>query len=178
MPNRQTSNQLSQFLKCAPTPFAYQRPGKQRTEGLRSSHVEHRRSSNRPGWMGGKPGTRQGANCGGHDGAAYPDSRSIAGFGRTAGSSRQSAGGRSGNALRKVIALSPEASEQIDALERFYIENDARRRSAILATRWRKEASLVILHAPERGQPFPRPYPRTGVRWPGMDQTGSVLGCL
>lgn len=52
-------------------------------------------------------------------------------------------------------------------------KNDARRRCAILAL---AEASLVILNAPERGQPFPRPYPE--LVSVGLDQTGSVLGCL
>jgi plasmid stabilization system protein ParE len=57
-----------------------------------------------------------------------------------------------------VIRLTPEASDQLEAFERFYVE--AQRPQALrnlghaLA-----EASLIILNAPERGMKAPRPYP-------------------
>jgi plasmid stabilization system protein ParE len=57
-----------------------------------------------------------------------------------------------------LIALSPEADAQVRALERFYIEKQRpqalRNLGHALA-----EASLIIMNAPERGLPAPRPYP-------------------
>lgn len=57
-----------------------------------------------------------------------------------------------------MIAPTPEASAQVDALERFYIETGRpqalRNLGHALA-----EASLIIANAPERGLPAPRPYP-------------------
>jgi plasmid stabilization system protein ParE len=57
-----------------------------------------------------------------------------------------------------LIALTPEASEQIEALERFYI---AKHRPQALRNLGHAlaEASLIITNAPERGQAAPRPYP-------------------
>ena len=83
-----------------------------------------------------------------------------------------------------MIALSPEASEQLAALERFYIE---KRRPQALRNLGHAlaEASLVILNAPERGQPFPRPYPqlasvglswiKRGRYWVAYDRAGPVI---
>ena len=83
-----------------------------------------------------------------------------------------------------MIALSPEASAQLDALERFYIERQRpqalRNLGYALA-----EASLVILNAPERGRPFPRPYPelaavglswlKRGRYWVAYDPVGPII---
>jgi plasmid stabilization system protein ParE len=61
-----------------------------------------------------------------------------------------------------LIALSPEASAQLEALERFYVEKQRpqalRNLSHALA-----EAGLLIANAPERGMPAPRPYPALAV---------------
>ena len=57
-----------------------------------------------------------------------------------------------------MIGLTPEAAEQVEALERFYVA--AGRAQAVrnlghaLA-----EAALIIVNAPERGLRAPRPYP-------------------
>ena len=66
-----------------------------------------------------------------------------------------------------MIALTPEASAQVDAFERFYIEKGRpqalRNLGHALA-----EASLIIANAPERGLPAPRPYPglaTLGLSW-------------
>ncbi len=57
-----------------------------------------------------------------------------------------------------MIALTPEAAAQVEALERFYIRHQRpqalRNLGHALA-----EASLLILNAPDRGLPAPRPYP-------------------
>ncbi len=57
-----------------------------------------------------------------------------------------------------MIALTPEASAQVDALEHFYIDEQRpqalRNLGHALA-----EASLIITNAPERGIAAPRPYP-------------------
>jgi plasmid stabilization system protein ParE len=83
-----------------------------------------------------------------------------------------------------VITLSPEASEQLDALERFYI---AKRRPQALRNLGHAlaEASLLILNSPERGRPFPRPYPelesvglswiKRGRYWIAYDPAGPVI---
>ena len=57
-----------------------------------------------------------------------------------------------------MIALTPEASAQLEALERFYIE---KRRPQALRNLGHAlaEASLIITNAPERGLTAPRPYP-------------------
>ena len=56
-----------------------------------------------------------------------------------------------------MIGLTPEASAQVDALERFYIDKQRpqalRNLGHALA-----EASLIIINAPERGSSAPRPY--------------------
>jgi len=61
-----------------------------------------------------------------------------------------------------LIRLTPEASAQVEALERFYIEKGRpqalRNLGHALA-----EASLIIANAPERGLPAPRPYPDLAV---------------
>lgn len=61
-----------------------------------------------------------------------------------------------------MIALTPEASAQLVALEDFYIAKERpqalRNLGYALA-----EASLIILNAPERGQSAPGPYPELAV---------------
>ena len=66
-----------------------------------------------------------------------------------------------------MIALTPEASAQIDRLEQFYIDKQRpqalRNLGHALA-----EASLIITNAPESGLPAPRPYPdlaTLGLSW-------------
>jgi plasmid stabilization system protein ParE len=66
-----------------------------------------------------------------------------------------------------LIALTPEASAQVEALERFYIDKQRpqalRNLGQALA-----EASLIITNAPSRGLPAPRPYPdlaALGLSW-------------
>ncbi len=66
-----------------------------------------------------------------------------------------------------MIALTPEASAQVEALERFYIEKGRpqalRNLGHALA-----EASLIIVNDPGRGLPAPRPYPglaSLGLSW-------------
>ena len=66
-----------------------------------------------------------------------------------------------------MIALTPEASAQVEALERFCIEKGRpqalRNLGHALA-----EASLIIANDPERGLPAPRPYPSLaalGLSW-------------
>ncbi len=61
-----------------------------------------------------------------------------------------------------MIALTPEASAQLDEFERYYVEQQRpqalRNLGHALA-----EASLVILNAPQRGLPAPRPYPELAI---------------
>ncbi|MBC7835540.1 MAG: hypothetical protein H7Y88_10650 [Phycisphaerales bacterium] len=61
-----------------------------------------------------------------------------------------------------MIALTPEAAAQIAEFERFYVEmtrpQALRNLGHALA-----EASLIIVNAPERGLPAPRPYPELAV---------------
>jgi hypothetical protein len=66
-----------------------------------------------------------------------------------------------------VIALFPEASVQLAALERFYIGKQRpqalRKLNHSLA-----EASLIIVNSPDRGLPAPLPYPglvSLGLSW-------------
>ncbi len=66
-----------------------------------------------------------------------------------------------------MIALTSEASAQLDALERFYVERERpqalRNLGYALA-----EASLFILNAQYRGLPAPGPYPELaalGLQW-------------
>ncbi len=66
-----------------------------------------------------------------------------------------------------MIALTQQASEHVEALEHFYI---AKQRPQALRNLGYAlaEASLIILNAPERGLPAPRPYPELAVlalRW-------------
>ncbi len=66
-----------------------------------------------------------------------------------------------------MIALTPEAAAQLEALEQFYIENQRAQALRNLAYAV-AEASLIILNAPERGAAAPRPYPHLadlGFRW-------------
>jgi plasmid stabilization system protein ParE len=66
-----------------------------------------------------------------------------------------------------VIALTPEAANQLESLEQFYIENQRPQALRNLAYAV-AEASLIILNAPERGAAAPRPYPYLadlGFRW-------------
>lgn len=66
-----------------------------------------------------------------------------------------------------MIELTPEASAQLDALERYYIDKQRPRALRNLGHAL-AEASLIILNAPERGMPAPRPYPELagiGLRW-------------
>lgn len=83
-----------------------------------------------------------------------------------------------------MIALTPEASAQLEALERFYTEEQRpqalRNLGYALA-----EASLIILNAPERGLPAPRPYPelsafalswlKRGRYWIAYDPIGPII---
>ncbi len=57
-----------------------------------------------------------------------------------------------------MIALTPEASAQLEALESFYIEK-VRPQALRNLGHALAEASLMILNAPERGVPAPGPYP-------------------
>lgn len=57
-----------------------------------------------------------------------------------------------------MIALTPEASAQVESLERFFIEN-ARPQALRNLGHALAEASLIILNAPERGMPALRRYP-------------------
>lgn len=61
-----------------------------------------------------------------------------------------------------MITLTPEAATQVAALERFYID---RQRATALRNLGHAlaEASVIILNAPERGMPAPRPYPELDV---------------
>ena len=66
-----------------------------------------------------------------------------------------------------MIALTPEAARQVEALERFYAD---RQRAQALRNLGHAlaEASLIIANAPERGLPAPRPYPdlaSLGLSW-------------
>ncbi len=66
-----------------------------------------------------------------------------------------------------MIALTPEAGALLEALERYYID---RHRPQALRNLGHAlaEASLVIVNAPERGLPAPRPYPELatlGLSW-------------
>ena len=83
-----------------------------------------------------------------------------------------------------MIALTPEASAQLEALERYYIEKQRpqaiRNLGHALA-----EASLIILNAPERGMSAPRPYPelaelklswlKRGRYWIAYDPAGPII---
>jgi plasmid stabilization system protein ParE len=66
-----------------------------------------------------------------------------------------------------LIALTPEAARQVEALERFFAD---RQRPQALRNLGHAlaEASLIIANAPERGLPAPRPYPdlaALGLSW-------------
>lgn len=66
-----------------------------------------------------------------------------------------------------MIALTPEASAQVEALERYYV---AMQRPQALRNLGHSlaEAGLIIANAPERGRPAPRPYPSLaglGLSW-------------
>ena len=83
-----------------------------------------------------------------------------------------------------MIALTPEASAQVDALERYYVETGRpqalRNLGHALA-----EAGLVIANAPERGLRAPRPYPdlaglglswlKRGRYWIAYDPTVPII---
>ncbi len=91
-----------------------------------------------------------------------------------------------------MIALSPEASRQLEILEEFYVQ---KRRPQALRNLGHAlaEASLiilnaperVILNAPERGMPAPRPYSelavlglswlKRGRYWIAYDTAGPVI---
>jgi plasmid stabilization system protein ParE len=66
-----------------------------------------------------------------------------------------------------LIALTPEAARQVEALERFYV--DRQRAQALRNLGYAlAEAGLIITNAPERGLPAPRPYPELaslGLGW-------------
>lgn len=83
-----------------------------------------------------------------------------------------------------MIALTPEASAQIEALERFYIDNgrpQALRNLAYAVA----EASVIIANAPDRGIAAPRPYPdlaalglswlKRGRYWIAYDPAGPII---
>jgi hypothetical protein len=67
-------------------------------------------------------------------------------------------GGRRGGHRGRLIALTPEAAAQIDALERFTVEK-ARPRALRNLGHALTEAGLVVANAPERGLWEPQPYP-------------------
>jgi hypothetical protein len=83
-----------------------------------------------------------------------------------------------------VISLTSEAIAQLNEFERYYIEKERpqalRNLGHALA-----EASLIILNAPERGLPAPRPYPdlaalallwlKRGRYWIAYDPTKLVI---
>lgn len=83
-----------------------------------------------------------------------------------------------------MIALTPEAARQVEALERFYIE---RQRAQAIRNLGHAlaEAALIIANAPERGLPAPRPYPalaslgfswvKRGRYWIAYDPKGPVI---
>lgn len=83
-----------------------------------------------------------------------------------------------------MIALTPEASAQLAALERYYIDKE---RPAALRNLGHAlaEASLIIINAPERGAPAPRPYPelaslgllwlKCGRYWVAYNTTGPIV---
>ena len=83
-----------------------------------------------------------------------------------------------------MIELTPEASAQLEALERFYIEKQRPQALRNLGHAL-VEASLIILNAPERGISAPRPYPelarlallwlKRGRYWIAYDQTGPII---
>ncbi len=83
-----------------------------------------------------------------------------------------------------MLALTPEASAQLDAFERFYV--DTHRPQALRNLGYPlAEASLVILNAPERGMSAPRPYPelaafgliwlKRGRYWIAYDPDGPII---
>ena len=66
-----------------------------------------------------------------------------------------------------MIAVSPEASAQIAALELFYVEKGRSQALRNLAHAL-AEASLIITNAPESGSAAPLPYPELaafGLSW-------------
>ena len=83
-----------------------------------------------------------------------------------------------------MIALTPEASAQVEELERYYI---ARHRPQALRNLSHSlaEASLIILNAPQRGLTAPRPYPdlaglrlswlKRGRYWIAYDPAGPTI---
>lgn len=83
-----------------------------------------------------------------------------------------------------MIALTPEASAQLSALELFHIEKE--RPQALRSLGYAlAEASLIILNAPERGMAAPRPYPelsafgflwiKRGRYWIAYDPDGPII---
>ena len=83
-----------------------------------------------------------------------------------------------------MIALAPEASAQLDEFERYYTEQQRPQALRNLGHSL-AEASLVILNAPRRGLPAPRPYPelasldllwlKRGRYWIAYDPAGPVI---
>ena len=83
-----------------------------------------------------------------------------------------------------MIALTPEASAQLDEFERYYVEQQRPQALRNLG-RSLAEASLIILNAPQRGLPAPRPYPelaslellwlKWGRYWIAYDPTGPII---
>ena len=83
-----------------------------------------------------------------------------------------------------MIALTPEASAQLDEFEHYYVE---RQRPQALRNLGHSlaEASLIILNVPQRGLPAPRPYPelanlellwlKRGRYWIAYDPTGPII---
>lgn len=83
-----------------------------------------------------------------------------------------------------MITLTPEAGDQVQALELYYI--DQGRPQALRNLGYAlAEASLIILNAPGRGLPAPRPYPelsasgllwlKRGRYWIAYDPAGPVI---
>ena len=83
-----------------------------------------------------------------------------------------------------MIALTPEASAQLDEFERYHIEQQRPQALRNLGHSL-AEASLIILNAPQRGLPTPRPYPelasldllwlKRGRYWIAYDLAGPII---
>ena len=83
-----------------------------------------------------------------------------------------------------MIALTREASTQLDEFERYYIEHQRPQALRNLGHSL-AEASLIILNAPQRGLAAPRPYPelaslgllwlKRGRYWIAYDTAGPII---
>lgn len=83
-----------------------------------------------------------------------------------------------------MIALTPEARAQVDALAAFYVEKERPQAVRNLAHAL-AEAALIILNAPDRGLVAPGPYPelavygllwlKRGRYWVAYDPVGPII---